>query len=60
LNARLNAQLPTLCTSNYDAAGLREVREERIVSRLLGLCGRGQAVYPWTGRDRRWEPEPDS
>jgi DNA replication protein DnaC len=60
LNARLNAQLRTLLTSNFDPLALRAVREERIVSRLLGLCGRGEQVYEWTGVDRRWERETES
>lgn len=55
LNARMNARLPTLITSNFDPVRLREVREERIVSRVLGLCGRGEHVYEWQGPDRRWE-----
>jgi len=53
LTARLTGQLPTLMTSNYDPLALRDVREERIVSRVLGLAADGAHVYPWLGPDRR-------
>lgn len=54
LNARLNAGLSTLFTTNHDLLKLRRRAGERISSRVIGMCGGvGGNIVAWMGTDRR-------